>query len=156
MPRSYPPVVHVTGPASEEAFRDALVVGLSRSATRIGRDCLAERSRRTRRALDKLFCGDSKDTTGKGLIDFLRADITALDEVFALYNLNPPRLRFMTPANDMVTMGSLARLMTQFCAALEDGTRDHRETLELGDAIRRLLPSLTQIVSEADQIRGIG
>lgn len=149
------PVVQINGPDSEEHFRDALILGLSRTAARIGRDKLAERSRRTRRALDKLFSGDSKDTSGKGLLDFLRADPCALDEVFALYGLHPPRLRSTEIANDMVTMTKVSGLMQQFCEALEDGVRDHNETIELADTIRMLLPFLTQIINEANHIRGL-
>ena len=149
------PVVHVTGPESEQQFHDALIVGLSRAAARLGRDPLAEKSRRTRRALDKLFAGDTKDTTGKGLLDFLCADPAALNEVFALYGLQPPRPRITAAANDMVTVSTMSNVVSQFCDALKDGQRDHRETLQLADAIRDLMPALSAILSEANQIKGI-
>jgi len=37
--------------------------------------------------------------------------------------------------------------------ALADGNRDHRETCQLADAIRSLLPALSALVAEADRIR---
>ncbi|QZP07794.1 hypothetical protein [Caenibius sp. WL] len=138
---------------SEAQYRDNLILGLSRVSARHGRGQVADKSGRTTRALDKLFSGGSHDTTGKGLLDFLAADLTALDEVLALYGVGIRPLR-NEAANDLHTISSLSNLAGQFAAALEDGHRCHVETLQLADAARPLMKALGAICSEADQIKG--
>lgn len=43
----------------------------------------------------------------------------------------------------------------QWTEALADGRRDHRETCELAQAIRPILPALSAIVAEADRVKGV-
>lgn len=71
-------VVPNTAPLTEAEFHSALCAGLARVAANIGRGNLADKTGRTTRSLDKLFSGSSGDTSGKGLLDFLKADPTAL------------------------------------------------------------------------------
>ena len=137
---------------SEAQYRDNLILGLSRISAKHGRGTVADASGRTTRALDKLFSGGSHDTTGKGLLDFLAADPTALDEVLALYGVRTVPLH-NDAANDLHTISSLSNLAGKFAAALTDGKRDHRETCELADAIRPLMKALGSICVQADRHR---
>jgi hypothetical protein len=137
---------------SEAQYRDNLILGLSRISAKHGRGSVADKSGRSTRALDKLFSGGSHDTTGKGLLDFLAADLTALDEVLALYGVRLVPSRSET-ANDLHTISSLSALASKLASALEDGRRDHRETCDLADAIRPLMKALGAICSEADRHR---
>ena len=59
-----------------------------------------------------------------------------------------PEDRAMSP--DMETLIEMSQAMTRFCEALEDGRRDHRETIELANKLRPLVPKLSQIIAEAD------
>lgn len=146
-------VVHKCTVPGEQQYRDALVAGLARISAKHGRGTVADASQRTTRALDKLFSGGSHDTTGKGLLDFLAADPTALDEVLRLYGMKVVPL-IAEAANDLHTISTLSLLAGQFAAAIEDGRRDHRETCQLADAIRPLMQALGAICSEADVIKG--
>lgn len=143
----------ISGP-SEGLFRDALIAGLARVAAQIGRGTLADNAGRSTRSLDMLFAGETALPSGKGLIDFLLADETALDEVLALYGLKICP-RGVSPSADMSTIAEMAGVLARFADAISDGHRDHRETLSLADQLRPLLPKLTSIVAEADEYRGV-
>lgn len=134
-------------------FHEALVAGLARTAARIGRGNLADKSYRTTKALDKLFCGDSMDTSGKGLLDFLHADPSALDEVLALYGFGLHRLE-STQGDDFATIADTASLSAEMTDAMRDGARDHRETIRIADKARPVVRALHGIIHEADTIRG--
>jgi hypothetical protein len=140
-------------PPSELQYHEALVAGLARAAASIGRGNLADKSHRTTRALDKLFSGSSADTSGKGLLDFLLADPTALDEVLALYGvqlapLDPSR------AIDFEIIADAAALTAEHTNAMRDGVRNHRETIRIADKARPVVQKYSAIIAEADQIRG--
>lgn len=134
-------------------FHEALVAGLARTAARIGRGNLADKSQRTTKALDKLFCGDSMDTSGKGLLDFLHADPSALDEVLALYGFGLHRIDAGT-GDDFATIADTASLSAEMTEAMRDGARDHRETIRIADKARPVVRALHGIIHEADTIRG--
>ena len=56
---------------------------------------------------------------------------------------------------DMKTARDMSHALTLFIQALEDGLRDHRETIALAQLFRPLIPKLSAIVAEADQHRGV-
>lgn len=85
----------------------------------------------------------------------LLVDETALNELFALYGFHPPRRRMARPINDMHTLADLSGLVSRFCSALEDGERDHQETLALAQQIAPIMPALTAILNEAHKLHGI-
>ncbi|MCQ8205481.1 hypothetical protein NP569_24640, partial [Vibrio parahaemolyticus] len=91
-----------------------------------------DRSNRTTRALDKLFSGACADTSGKGLLDFLLADPSALDEVLRLYGyqLAP---KGHAPAVDFEIIADTAALAAEHTEAMRDGVRQHRETLRIAE-----------------------
>jgi hypothetical protein len=49
----------------------------------------------------------------------------------------------------------MGRAMAEFIEALSDGKRTHKETLELAEVLRPLVPRLTQIVHEADGLKEV-
>ncbi|RYG90134.1 MAG: hypothetical protein EON59_00710 [Alphaproteobacteria bacterium] len=79
-------------------------------------------------------------------------DATALSEVAALYGfcIVPQRSQ---ADNDLGTIAGLSGLAAQFATALQDGSRDPRETCQLADAIRPMICALGAIVEEADRIK---
>lgn len=155
MTELFNPVVRDNRPPSELAYHEALVTGLARTAAKIGRGNLADKSNRTPRALDKLFSGSNMDTSGYGLLNFLLADPSALDEVFALYGFKLAPLH-AEHGRDFATIADSAQLIATFTDALRDGRRDHRETLAIADKARAVVPHLSAIIAEADGIRGVG
>lgn len=146
-------VVPVRSGPSELQYHQALVSGLARVAAKTGRGNLADRSHRTTRALDKLFSGACADTSGKGLLDFLCADPTALDEVLALYGLKLSPVE-AEAGQDFTTIADSAALLATFTDAMRDGRRDHRETIAIAEKARGVVPHLTAIIAEADAFRG--
>lgn len=147
------PVVPKNGPVSELAFYQALIAGLARVAGHLGRGNLADKSGRTTRALDKLFAGSSSDTSGKGLLDFLKADPTALDEVLALYGFQLAPLG-REAVLDFEIIADAAALTAEHTEAMRDGKRDHRETIRIADKARPVVARYQGIIAEADSIRG--
>jgi hypothetical protein len=145
-------VVRANSNPTELQYHEALIAGLARAAVAIGRGNLADKSNRTTRALDKLFSGSSADTSGKGLLDFLLADPTALDEVLALYGhqlapLDPSR------AIDFEIIADAAALTAEHTDAMRDGRRDHNETIRIADKARPVVQRYSAIIAEADELR---
>lgn len=147
-------VVPENAPPSELQYHEALVAGLARVATKIGRGNLADKSQRTTRALDKIFSGSSTDTSGYGLLNLLLADRSALDEVLALYGLRIAPLG-MDAADDFALIADSAALMAEHTEAMRDGKRDHRETLRIADKARPVVAAFSGIIAEADGLRGV-
>lgn len=144
-------VQHIAAP-TEAQFHAALIAGLARIAAEQGRGTLADKSGRTTRGLDKLFEGSNP--CGKGLLDFLLADATALDEVLALYGLSvaPRRAK---PSTDLALCVQLGRTLAEYLSRLSDGKRCHNDTLAMAVLFRPLIPQLAAIVDEADRLRGV-
>ena len=85
-------------------------------------------------------------------LNSLLACPNALDELAALFGFRlVPDDAAMSP--DMVTLHHMSRAMSEFIEALSDGKRTHRETLELAEEIRPLIPRLVQIVHEAEGLK---
>jgi len=135
-------------------FHAALVAGLARVAANIGRGNLADKSERTPKALGKLFSGDSMDTDGRGLLNFLLADPTALDEVLSLYGFGLHRLKG-EGGDDFATVADISSVQAELTEALRDGKRDHRETLRIADKARPAVARLHSIIAEADALKGL-
>lgn len=147
------PVVPNRGGVNPLRYHEALVSGLARVAGKIGRGNLADKSERTTKALDKLFSGSSADTSGKGLLDFLQADPSALDEVLALYGYQLTPLDAQA-AIDFEIIADAAALTAAHTEAMRDGRRDHRETLGIADKARPVVARYSAIIREADVLRG--
>jgi hypothetical protein len=86
------------------------------------------------------------------IFNSLLADPTALNEVLGYYGYKLCPLE-STAANDYATLAGVCEIGGRFAVALEDGHRDHRETLAIADAIAPHLPALSAIVQEAQELR---
>lgn len=59
----------------------------------------------------------------------------------------------MVLSPDMQTATELSALLTMLLKAIEDGHRDHNETVKIAPSARRLILKLSAIVDEADEHR---
>lgn len=139
---------------SKQDVSVALGIGWQRAQAKLGKGRFADAIGGTTKLIDRALIGESVPELHTALNSLL-ADGTALNEVFALYDLHPPRRRNAQAVNDLDTASKLSALVAMFCAALSDGKRDHRETLALADEIRPLMPALTALLTEANHLRGI-
>lgn len=155
MAELFNPVVPNNGNVTELRYHEALIAGLARVAASIGRGNLADKTGRTTRALDKLFSGSSGDTSGKGLLDFLKADPSALDEVLALYGYQLAPLG-REAVLDFEIIADAAALTAEHTQAMRDGKRDHRETIRIADKARPVVAKYQGIIAEADRFKGVG
>lgn len=115
---------------------------------------MADRMGSCTKTIDRALTGKSLPELHTALASLL-VDDGALDEVFALYGRGrPPRLA-SAAANDLATVSDLSGLVAAFCDAIKDGNRDHRETLAIADLVRAIMPALTDILDEANRIRGV-
>lgn len=151
MPELFSGVVPKPPPLTEAEFHSALCAGLARVAANIGRGNLADKSGRTTRALDKVFAGSIPN--GKGLLDFLIADPTALDELLARYGYQLAPLG-QQAAIDFEIIADAAALTAEHTEALRDGLRDHRETIRIADKARPVVAAYQGIIADADKIKG--
>lgn len=152
MAELFNPVVRNKPAPTELQYHQALVAGLARVAGHLGRGNLADKSNRTTRALDKLFSGAVSDTSGKGLLDFLKADPSALDEVLALYGYQLAPIG-ADAVLDFEIIADAAALTAEHTEAMRDGRRDHRETMRIADKARPVVARYQGIIAEADAMR---
>lgn len=137
---------------TEARFHHLMVMGLDRVAAKLGKPALAASMDRTVRSLDDVL--ERGATPGaKALLDALLADPTALTELFRAYGfkLVPEHA---DAANDLQTAAGLSHAAGAIIEAHQDGARCHKETLEVAAKLRPLLPQITAIIHEADQLRG--
>jgi hypothetical protein len=85
-------------------------------------------------------------------LNSLIADPNALDEVFSLYGFQLVPLDLQL-SPDMQTLALMGRALSEYIDAVSDGKRTHRETCELAEELRPLIPRLTQIVHEAEGLK---
>ena len=148
------PLRHVRpGNLSKCDISARLVAGWARVIARIGKGSFADKIGVDVKTVSRAMSGETLPELHTA-VNSLAADPTALNEVFAAagFELRPVN---RNAANDMATIGDLSRLTAQWVDALEDGVRDHRETLALADSIRPLVQTLNAIVGEADRVRGV-
>ena len=132
----------------------ALGMGWSRMIAKHGRGGFADQLGVDAATVKRAMCGDTTPELHT-VLNSLMVDQTALNELFALYGFEPPRKRNPAAANDLTTLAGLSEVLRTFCAALEDGDRNHVETLALADACRNVMPALSAIMGEAARIRGL-
>lgn len=130
----------------------ALGAGWARVIKQFGRGGFADRLGVDEATVKRALVGPSLPELHT-TFNSLMIDLTALDEVAALYGVEI-RPRICAPGNDMVMIASVARLAAQWAEAMADGYIDHREMMELARAIRPMMPALNAILSGADRIGG--
>lgn len=136
---------------SKQDTSAALAAGWARECHRLGKGTFADLVGVDLKTINRALTGETLPEFHTALAS-LRASPTALDEVAALYDVEI-RPRQSQTAQDFETIANLSRFLGRWVEALSDGRRDHRETLELGEHIRPLLPHLTALVGEADRLR---
>lgn len=146
--------VRRNSPVSKTEVSRAIALGWARTASNVGKGAMADKIDGTTKLIDRTLTGESVPELHTALNSLL-ADHTALNEVFALYGFTPPRKRMPDAQNDLATVSSLSAVVSTFCGALEDGDRNHQETLALADLLRPLMPALVHILDEANRLRGI-
>lgn len=130
----------------------ALAEGWARVSRKLGKGAFADELDVDVKTINRALTGETLPELHTALNSLL-SDPMALNEVFKLYGLESPRRRDDHAANDLETLASISHLAGRWIDALADGNRDHRETCQLTDAIRSLLPALSALVAEADRIR---
>jgi len=78
---------------------------------------------------------------------------TALDEVLREFGfcLRPLSAE---AANDLTTAAGVISAMGELVRAMDDGRRDHNETLAVAQLLRPYMPALQGILAQADELRG--
>ena len=140
---------------SEDAFHANLVAGLSRVAVVIGRGNLADKSGRTTRALDNIFSGSNSGETYKKLLDLLCADMSALDEVLALYGvgIHPLPSDDSDPGREIDEIEALHALTGAKLELMRGGKRDHRNVIQMGDKARPVAMAAHRAIAAADNAK---
>lgn len=140
-------------PIGKAKLQGALAAAWSRVSHEIGRGTFADATGADPTTINRAICGPSLPSA-EHLLNSLCADPSALDEVLKLYGLTVRPLH-VEAANDMETVAGVSHLAGQWAGALSDGVRDHRETCQIADAIRPLMPRLMNIVAEADRLKEV-
>lgn len=144
--------VQKTAPRKSDVS-DALGLDWHHVSNRHGKEQLARVTESSTKTIDRAITGDTLPEFHTAMASLL-LDPIALQRTFSLYGgqFVPSA---SSAANDMETVASLSDLVTQFLKALEDGFRDHRETLTLAVLIAPLIARLNGILDEARTIEGI-
>lgn len=137
---------------SKKEVSGALAAGWARvSAGRKG--AFADNLDVNPKTVDRALTGESTPELHT-VLNSLADDPTALDEVFRLYDRRLVAIT-ATEGCDYATIAALAKLVSQYAEALSDGHRCPRETCQLADTIRPLIPMLSGILAQADKIKGV-
>lgn len=141
-------------PLSRDRFKTLLAAAWSRTAAACGSPMVmaAAMGLSDKKTITRAT-GMQNTPEAHAVFNSLLADPAALDEVLAAYGF---RLAPIEPAaaNDFATLSGVCGVASDWAAAMQDGRRDHNETLRLADKVRPLLPALTAVVREADALRG--
>lgn len=131
----------------------ALALDWQHVSFRHGKGNFAEAIDADPKTVNRAITGETLPELHKALASLL-VDPTALNHTFALYGgrFIPD---YAQAANDLHTVGELTGLATVFLKVLEDGVRDHVETLELAKLIAPLIAKLGAILEEARRIQGV-
>jgi len=105
------------------------------------------------KTVNRAITGETLPEAHKMLASLL-VDPTALKNTLALYGFRAVPIH-SEAANDLNTLAELSGLVTAFIKVLEDGRRDHVETLDLALLIAPLIAKLSAIVDEARGIQGL-
>jgi hypothetical protein len=145
-------VVPETRALPKQRISALLAAGWARVALKHGKGVLADGIDATEKTVENAMAGRTLPELHTAL-NSLAVDRTALDEVFASYGLRICPLHSLA-ANDIETAAGVINAMGELVRSLDDGQRDHLETLSIAALIRPHMPALQAIVSEADKLRG--
>ena len=142
-----------TNRVSKEDVSAALSAAWFRCARAMGKGTFADRIGVDVKTINRAITGENLPELHNAFAS-LGAHPTALNEVADLYDVE---IRPKTSEGncDFTTIAHLSHLVGKWVEVMADGVRDHRETLELADVLRPLLPNLNAIVAEADALKGV-
>jgi hypothetical protein len=144
-------VVRNPKPLTKDRAKALIASGLQRAARDHGIDEVAIKAGCTRRCIEKALSHETLPEAHT-LGNILLIDPTAFCEWLGALGLQiVPRDAILSP--DMETLSQMSKAMAEFIDALRDGKRTHRETLELAEELRPLIPRLTAIVHEAEGLK---
>lgn len=145
--------VCVKTPPTRAQVQDALAEDWFNVSNRVGKGVMADKmgvdSDTINRAITK-----ANLPRADNLIASLLACPAALQSTLALVGMKAVP-ESQEAANDLHTVGELTGLATVFLRVLEDGRRDHGETLELAKLIGPLVAKLSALLEEARHIQGV-
>ena len=136
---------------TKDRAKELISAGIHRAVLNHGIEAVAGAAECSRRTIENAL---SMNTVPEAhtLGNILRLEPTALWEWLAELGFKAVPLDFqMSP--DMRTAAEMSDALTLLIRALEDGTRDHSETLALAKKLRPLVPKLAALVAEADKYR---
>lgn len=130
----------------------AIAAAWSRACLKVGKGRFADALHVDPKTVNRALIGETLPELHTAFAA-TQVDPNALDEVAKLFGFTLRPL-CADPANDLDTVAGISHLAGRWIEALSDGKRDHRETCQLAEAIRVLIPALSAIVAEADRIKG--
>jgi DNA-binding phage protein len=136
---------------SKDRTKELISAGLHRAVMNHGMDTVASAAECNRRTIENAL---SMNTLPEAhtLGNILRLEPTVLWEWLSELGFKVvPKDLSMSP--DMKTATEMSDALTLFIRALEDGARDHTETVQLARKLRPLIPKLSALVAEADKHR---
>lgn len=154
MPVTSNHVVRNREPVTKTRSKALIASGLNRAVLTHGIEAVALAAGEcTPRCIQKALAHENLLGVDK-LINLLLLDPTSLSELLGAVGMKivPNEIAIST---DMVTVSEMSGAVATFCQALEDGRRNHRETLQLANLLRPLMPKLASIVHEADGLKAV-
>jgi DNA-binding phage protein len=146
-------VVRDFNPVTKEKAKALVAAGLHRAVVSHGLEVVAQKAGCSPRCLQKALSHETLPEMHTAA-NVLLLDMTALCEFFAALGFQiTPSTAAMSP--DMMTVKRLSETLSCYLNALQDGRRDHRETLQLAEHLRPLIAELTALVREADGLRSV-
>lgn len=144
-------VVRKVRPLAKDKARALIAAGINRAIIAHGMEAVADAGQCSVRCLQKALSHETTPEADK-LGNMLLLEPTILAEWLNRlgYQVIATNME-VTP--DMVTASQMSRAVAAFLEILEDGKRNHQETLHLADVLRPLVPRLTAIVHEADGLK---
>ena len=136
---------------AKDKAKALIAAGINRAVITHGMEAVADAAQCSIRCLQKALSHETMPEADK-LGNILLLEPTVLAEWLNRlgYQVIATNME-VTP--DMVTASQMSRAVAAFLEILEDGKRNHQETLALAEVLRPLVPRLTAIVHEADGLK---
>lgn len=135
-------------PLSKNDVQPRLAEAWSRVISKQGKGAFADRCGCCTATVDNALTGPGLPEV-QTLLNSLLADPSALDEVFALYNMR------LVPcvadaANDLQVISGLNDASSEWLQRILDGKRCHRDTAALAKLFRPLIAKMQSVVEESE------
>jgi lambda repressor-like predicted transcriptional regulator len=140
-----------TKPVSKDRTKELVSAGLHRAVLNHGMETVAKAAECHRRTIENALSMTTLPELHT-LGNILSLEPTVLWEYLSElgFKIVPKE---MALSSDMRLASDMSGALTTFIRLIEDGIRDHNDTLKAGEAFRKLIPKMAAIVQEADRIR---